>query len=48
MKFTIKQIAEILEGTIEGDSSVIVSKLSKIEDGTSGSLSFLSNEKYAP
>lgn len=48
MKFTIKQIAEILQGTIEGDSSVEVNKLSKIEDGTPGSLSFLSNTKYTP
>ncbi|MEO9953815.1 UDP-3-O-(3-hydroxymyristoyl)glucosamine N-acyltransferase [Nonlabens sp.] len=48
MKFNIKQIAEILEGTIEGDSSVEVSKLSKIEEGTAGSLSFLSNAKYTP
>jgi UDP-3-O-[3-hydroxymyristoyl] glucosamine N-acyltransferase len=46
MKFTIKQIAEILEGTIEGDSNVEVNKLSKIEEGESGSLSFLSNTKY--
>jgi UDP-3-O-[3-hydroxymyristoyl] glucosamine N-acyltransferase len=47
MNFTIKQIAEILEGTIEGDSNVEVSKLSKIEEGVSGSLSFLSNTKYS-
>ncbi len=48
MKFTIKQVAEILEGTIEGDPTIEVSKLSKIEEGESGSLSFLSNAKYTP
>ncbi len=48
MKFTIQQIADILEGTIEGDSQIEVSKLSKIEEGETGSISFLSNVKYTP
>jgi UDP-3-O-[3-hydroxymyristoyl] glucosamine N-acyltransferase len=48
MKFTVKQIADILEGTVEGDSNLAVDKLSKIEEGTPGSLSFLSNSKYTP
>ena len=48
MKFTAKQIATILEGTIEGDASVEVSQLSKIEEGTHGSLTFLANPKYTP
>lgn len=48
MKFTVKQIAEILEGDIIGDDSVMVSTLSKIEEGREGSLTFLSNEKYTP
>ncbi len=46
MKFTAKQIADILEGKIEGNPEAEVSKLSKIEEGTSGSLTFLSNPKY--
>ncbi|MGB2129237.1 MAG: UDP-3-O-(3-hydroxymyristoyl)glucosamine N-acyltransferase [Flavicella sp.] len=48
MNFTAIQIAEILEGEILGDPSIEVSKLSKIEEGTNGSLTFLSNEKYTP
>jgi UDP-3-O-[3-hydroxymyristoyl] glucosamine N-acyltransferase len=48
MKFTANQIAEILEGQIEGDKNVEVTKLSKIEEGESGSLTFLSNPKYTP
>ncbi|WP_438969495.1 UDP-3-O-(3-hydroxymyristoyl)glucosamine N-acyltransferase [Nonlabens sp.] len=48
MKFNIKQIAEILEGAIDGDPNIEVSKLSKIEEGEEGSLSFLSNDKYTP
>ena len=46
MKFTAEQIAAILEGEIVGDSKAEVSKLSKIEEGTKGSLTFLSNPKY--
>lgn len=46
MKFTAAQIAGILEGTVEGDPEIEVSKLAKIEEGTSGSLTFLANPKY--
>ena len=46
MKFTAEQIAGILEGEIVGDANVEVSRLSKIEEGTEGSLTFLSNPKY--
>ena len=46
MKFTAEQIAGILEGDIVGDAQVEVSKLSKIEEGTKGSLTFLANPKY--
>ena len=48
MKFTAEQIATILNGTVEGDASVEVSQLSKIEEGTHGSLTFLANPKYTP
>ena len=48
MKFTAKQIAQILEGDIEGNPEIEVSKLSKIEEGEKGSLTFLSNPKYNP
>ena len=46
MKFTAQQIADILEGEIQGNPEAEVSKLSKIEEGTTGSLTFLSNPKY--
>lgn len=48
MKFTASQIAGILEGEVEGDPSIEVSKLSKIEEGMPGSLTFLANPKYTP
>lgn len=46
MKFTAAQIAGILEGEVVGNPDATVSRLSKIEEGTSGSLTFLSNPKY--
>ena len=46
MKFTAEQIAGILEGEIVGDPNIEVSRLSKIEEGVAGSLTFLSNPKY--
>ncbi|WP_298238293.1 UDP-3-O-(3-hydroxymyristoyl)glucosamine N-acyltransferase [uncultured Algibacter sp.] len=48
MKFTALQIAEILEGDVVGDTEIEVSKLSKIEEGEEGSLTFLANPKYTP
>ena len=46
MKFTAEQIAGILEGEVVGNPNAEVSTLSKIEEGTNGSLTFLSNPKY--
>jgi len=46
MEFTANQIAGILEGSVEGNGEVTVSKLAKIEEGTTGSLTFLANPKY--
>ncbi len=46
MKFTAAQIAEILNGKVEGNPETEVYKLAKIEEGTEGSLTFLSNPKY--
>lgn len=48
MNFTAQQIAEILEGDVVGNPNEEVSKLSKIEEGEKGSLTFLSNPKYNP
>lgn len=48
MNFTAGQIAGILEGEVDGDASIEVSKLAKIEEGLPGSLTFLANPKYTP
>jgi len=47
MEFTAQQIADFLEGEIQGDPTIKVSDFSKIEEGKSGTLSFLSNPKYS-
>ncbi|HET6245773.1 MAG: UDP-3-O-(3-hydroxymyristoyl)glucosamine N-acyltransferase [Bacteroidetes bacterium] len=46
MEFTASQVAEILNGSIEGNAEIKVSKLSKIEEGETGSITFLANPQY--
>lgn len=46
MKFTALQIANVLQGDVEGNPEVEVHKLSKIEEGEEGSITFLANPKY--
>ncbi len=46
MEFSAGQIAQLLGGTVEGDESVTVNNLSKIEEGKPNTLSFLANPKY--
>lgn len=46
MEFSAKQIADLLNGQIEGNADAKVTKLSKIEEGVEGSISFLANPKY--
>lgn len=46
MDFTAAQIAGLLNGTIEGNENASVNNLSKIEEGTPGTLTFLANPKY--
>lgn len=46
MNFTAALIADFLKGTVEGDPEASVSDVSRIEEGKSGTLSFLANPKY--
>jgi UDP-3-O-[3-hydroxymyristoyl] glucosamine N-acyltransferase len=46
MQFTAKDIAFMLNGTVEGDALAVVDHLAKIEEGNAGALSFLANPKY--
>lgn len=46
MEFTAKQIADFIGGIVEGDANATVNTFAKIEEGTKGAISFLSNPKY--
>ena len=46
MEFTAEQIAGLLNGNVEGNPEAMVNTLSKIEEGTLNSLSFLANLAY--
>jgi UDP-3-O-[3-hydroxymyristoyl] glucosamine N-acyltransferase len=46
MEFTAKQIAELINGKIEGDPDVAVSSFGKLEEASEGQLAFLANPKY--
>lgn len=46
MELTVEQVAGLLEGNVEGDGSLKVNRLEKIEEATAGSIAFLANPKY--
>ena len=48
MEFTAGQIAELIKGEVIGNPGEKISGVSKIEEGTIGSLTFLANPKYKP
>lgn len=46
MEFSAKQIAQFVQGIVEGDENATVNTFAKIEEGKPGAISFLSNPKY--
>ncbi|HPG11188.1 MAG TPA: UDP-3-O-(3-hydroxymyristoyl)glucosamine N-acyltransferase [Chitinophagaceae bacterium] len=46
MQFPASQIAQIVNGTIEGDPEICVGSFGKIEEAREGQISFLANPKY--
>ena len=46
MQITASQIATLINGTVEGDASVVVTAAGKIESAVPGNISFLANPKY--
>jgi UDP-3-O-[3-hydroxymyristoyl] glucosamine N-acyltransferase len=46
MRFKAHQIAQFLQGTVQGNPDVEVWQVCKIEEGVTGGLSFLANPKY--
>lgn len=46
MLLKASELCEMLDGELDGDGNVTVDKVSKIEEGSASSLSFLANPKY--
>jgi UDP-3-O-[3-hydroxymyristoyl] glucosamine N-acyltransferase len=46
MEYTAKQIAGFIDGTIEGDDTVCVNQIAKIEEAQPGTITFLANPAY--
>lgn len=46
MQFSATQLAQLIQGKVEGDPGVTVSSFGKIEEAGPGQLSFLANPKY--
>jgi UDP-3-O-[3-hydroxymyristoyl] glucosamine N-acyltransferase len=46
MQFSATQIAQLINGLIEGDANASVSSFGKIEEAKNGQISFLANPKY--
>ncbi len=46
MQFSAGQIADFLQGNVDGDAQILVYDVAKIEEGRTGTLTFLSNPKY--
>ncbi|GAB6982127.1 UDP-3-O-(3-hydroxymyristoyl)glucosamine N-acyltransferase [Prevotella dentasini] len=46
MEFTAKQIAQFIQGRVEGNEDATISTFAKIEEGKPGAISFLANPKY--
>ncbi len=46
MEITAKQLASILNGTVDGNPDAVATKFAKIEHGKPGAISFFANPKY--
>jgi UDP-3-O-[3-hydroxymyristoyl] glucosamine N-acyltransferase len=46
MKFTLEEVANLLDGVVEGNKQEIVNSIEKIEVAKTGAISFFANPKY--
>jgi len=46
MELKLKEIAQILDGTIDGDEDTLINNISGIEDAKKGDITFVANPKY--
>ncbi len=47
MELPLKDIARILDGTIDGDEDTVINNISGIEDAKEGDITFAANPKYS-
>ncbi|MFH1504415.1 MAG: UDP-3-O-(3-hydroxymyristoyl)glucosamine N-acyltransferase [Candidatus Omnitrophota bacterium] len=47
MKYTLREIAELVNGELIGDSEIIITGISGIKEAKKGDITFLANSKYA-
>lgn len=48
MQFTAAQIAQLINGSVEGNPDATISGISKIEEAQAGTMAFIANPKYEP
>jgi len=46
MEIRLKDIAQILDGTVDGDENILIRNISGIEDAKEGDITFVANPKY--
>ncbi|MDD5166852.1 MAG: UDP-3-O-(3-hydroxymyristoyl)glucosamine N-acyltransferase [Candidatus Omnitrophica bacterium] len=48
MQKTLKEIAELIDGEVIGDSSIVIKGVAGIKEASEGDITFLANPKYLP
>ncbi|MDD5196573.1 MAG: UDP-3-O-(3-hydroxymyristoyl)glucosamine N-acyltransferase [Candidatus Omnitrophota bacterium] len=48
MRKTLKEIAQLIQGEVIGDGSIVITGVSGIKEALAGDITFLANAKYAP
>ena len=46
MEYTARQIADLLQGTLEGNPEAVINTFAKIEEGCQGAISFMADLHY--
>ena len=46
MEYTARQIADLLQGTLEGNPEAVINTFAKIEEGCPGAISFMADTHY--
>ena len=46
MEYTARQIADLLQGTLEGNPDAVINTFAKIEEGCPGAISFMADMHY--